>query len=284
MAELLHSPDVFDFHDAREYLCAAFAQLREARGEGFSLRALSRRFNIPSVATLSMILTGKRGITAPVADKCVEILKLKGARRRYFVKLIELSRTADMSNRTLIEEQLLFIRKLAKSEPLSLKQYEFLSQWYFVPIYVLVSQPGFIYDPCDIASRLGRGMTAEKVRRAIATMVALGLLSEDGDTLKISPGSTVKTAEDVRNISIRRFQMKMMELARLAFAMAPEKRELTCLTFSFPPEALPAMKDKIRQFREELDQYANQFGTGGEVYQLNVQLFPLTESKKEKRA
>lgn len=244
-----------------------------------SLRAVSRRHGFGSVATLSMILAGQRKITAEVADKLVDILKLKGARRKYFLALTERARTTDPEKRARLEETLFFFRKMATCRELDWKQYEFLSQWYFVALFVLVGLPGFSRDAVSLARRLGRGVTAKQVEHALSTMLSLGLLVEKDGTLRQAEGPVLKTGEDVQHLSVRQFHRQVLRKASEAIELPRERREFTGLTFACAPSQLPKLKEKIRQFREEIDHFAESLPEKEEVYQLSLQLFPLTRKE-----
>ena len=274
--------DVFDFRAPEPFLRAAFDGLKAQQGQRSSLRALSRRFGISSVATLSMVLSGKRKVTPEVAEKLISILKLKGARRRYFLALVDLTHTADAEGRLALEEDLLFLRKMGGGA-LRREQYDFLSQWYYVPLFVMVGLSDFRRDNEWLAKRLGNGLTLKQVAEVLSNMLKLGILRDEGGKLSQHEGPIVKTEEDVANLCVRKFHGKMLDFAKSALDSPVQDREITGLTFAIAKKHLPALKEKIRQFREEMDQYAASLGGEDEVYQLNLQLFPVTKRVEKKQ-
>ncbi|MCB0416751.1 MAG: TIGR02147 family protein, partial [Bdellovibrionales bacterium] len=80
--------NIFDYRAVSPFLRAAFESLQAEQKHRFSLRALCRRYGIRSVATLSMVINGKRKVTPEVAEKLSQILKLRGVQRRYFMALV----------------------------------------------------------------------------------------------------------------------------------------------------------------------------------------------------
>lgn len=272
--------DIFDYRAVTPYLQEAFARLQATQKHRYSLRALCRRFEIRSVATLSMVLSGKRKITFDVSEKLIQILKLKGVQRRYFLALVDLDKCTDVQRRAELEDRLLAIHHSATGRSLESNQYKFLSEWHYVALFVLVGQPDFVRDSSFLSRRLRSRVSPKQVEEALTNMTSWGLITERGGQLIQTHGPVVKTEEDIKNLSVRKFQRSMMKKALEAIFMPVHQREITGLTLGVPRQSLPELKRRIRQFREELDEFVGAAGQPDEVFQLNVQLFPLTVEAK----
>ncbi|MDR9825364.1 TIGR02147 family protein, partial [Vibrio sp. FNV 38] len=85
------------------------------------------------------------------------------------------------------------------------------------------------------------------------------------------------TPEDVRDLAIGKYHRNMLGLAEEALALPLDRREFNGLTVSIPSRLLPQVKDKIRAFRTELNELLSRETEPGEVFQFNVQFFPLTQ-------
>jgi uncharacterized protein (TIGR02147 family) len=59
------------------------------------------------------------------------------------------------------------------------------------------------------------------------------------------------------------------------------EREMNGATLAIPKEKLPELKEKIRAFRKEINQLTSSYEGSEEVYQLNIQLFPLTSPEEK---
>jgi uncharacterized protein YukE len=54
------------------------------------------------------------------------------------------------------------------------------------------------------------------------------------------------------------------------------------LTAGVPKSLIPEIKQKIRKFRKELNEYLDSYeGESEDVYQVNIQFFPLTRSEEQ---
>ena len=71
--------------------------------------------------------------------------------------------------------------------------------------------------------------------------------------------------------------------ARAGTGKPLEEREINGLTVAIPHELLPRVKEKIRSFRRELNEYLSHFEPeADDVFQLNIQLFRLTTKGSQK--
>jgi uncharacterized protein (TIGR02147 family) len=69
----------------------------------------------------------------------------------------------------------------------------------------------------------------------------------------------------------------MIDLAKRALDQLPrEQRDISSLTLCVNESALPLLKQRIRDFRQELLQLAELWGAPERVVQLNFQMFPLS--------
>ena len=69
----------------------------------------------------------------------------------------------------------------------------------------------------------------------------------------------------------------MLDLAKRALDHLPrEERDISSLTLCVAEAALPLLKQRIREFRQELLQLAAQEASPERVVQLNFQMFPLS--------
>jgi uncharacterized protein (TIGR02147 family) len=104
--------------------------------------------------------------------------------------------------------------------------------------------------------------------------------------LKVEVGRLVKTNAHLRvptgtiNNIVTNFHRQMIDKALKELdttdAARKEKRLVTGITVSVPSSQIPAAKEKIENFKREMAGLMTA-GEADEVYQLNIQLFPLTK-------
>lgn len=267
--------DVYQFESAPALLKEV---LRENKRRRLSLRGFSRMAGIGSPATLSLIVRGRRAITTDMSDKLSDALRLQGRKRTYFLSLCRLSQARNAEESLRLKEEILRQRSVAKTEPLQVAHYHFITQWYYVVLYVLIGLPEFDPSPEMLARKIGNGLTARDVEKALKDLELLGMLVKKDGVYSQGMGHVVKTSEDVKSLAIQNFHRQMSLLAIRSLERTVEDREMSGLTVAVAPEQMPQVKEKIRKFREELDQFIEQGKNRKRVYQLNIQFFPLTRS------
>lgn len=270
------SIDVLGFRDARTFLQQVVGRTQGVKG--ISLRALARKAGFSSPSLLSMVMNGQRRLTTAAAERVADALALQGRRRRYFLTLALLDRARSQAQRMEAQDQLFALRGRAEEHLLESRQYRFLSTWYYPALYVLAGMADCPNDAEALARRLRWRVTAEEVRRALADLEELNLISVSADKVVQTSGA-VSTAEDVVSPAVYHYHKRMLALASRALDLPLGEREFNGLTIGVPPEQMPVVKERIRAFRKELNEYLSQFQGSSEVYQLNMQLFPVTQSE-----
>ncbi|OFZ54765.1 MAG: hypothetical protein A2428_01080 [Bdellovibrionales bacterium RIFOXYC1_FULL_54_43] len=226
-----------------------------------------------------MIINGQRKLTLSAADKISNALSLTGKRRRYLMSLAKLDLARTQEEQARARHELLALRRGLEEAQIKLTQFRFLSEWYYPALYVLVGMDGFKPDYDLISRRMGRGLSQENIKTALQDLVTLGLVKEDQGRLIQSDGP-IGTGDKVYDSAIYLYHKQMIGFALQALEMPREAREMNGLTVSIPKKQLPVVKEKIRAFRKDLNGFLSQDNSPGEVYQINIQLFPLTQEQK----
>jgi uncharacterized protein (TIGR02147 family) len=80
-------------------------------------------------------------------------------------------------------------------------------------------------------------------------------------------------------MAVAQYHEALIKLAYEALKKMPiEAREMAGATISLPANRLGELKEKIRAFRKDLNSWASEFQDSDQVFQLNIQLFPLSEA------
>lgn len=272
--------NIYAFSDCRSYLREVLER-QKAMGQRARLRTLAEQAGLKSPSLLSMVMKGKRNLSPRVAEKLATALSLRGNRRQYFLALARHQSAGSHDERQQAKEKVIAIRSRARRASLELRQYRFLGTWFYPAIYVMAGTKGMRWNAEWIAKRLRNDVTPEQVRHAIDDMKRLGLLREENGQL-VRVAQRIATTEDVRNIAVYRYHKQMGALADAALALPLEEREMNGLTVAIPRKILPQIKERIRELRRQLHEEIGRFeSVGEEVYQINLQLFPLTRPMEE---
>ncbi|MBI1861253.1 MAG: TIGR02147 family protein [Deltaproteobacteria bacterium] len=235
-----------------------------SRNPRMSVRGYARRLGI-SAGTLSLVLLGKRRVSAKLARKLTDSMALPPPERGALLDLIE--KKAARSNRRPNSDR--YLRMEAD-------KYFLLTEWENFAILNLATMNAFQGDPDWIAQRLG--IPRKKAADAMERLVRSGYLEqlESGGWRRSKPSLT--TTEDTPNEWIKKSHGDTLTLAQEKLGTIPvPQRDFTWITFPMNPKTLASAKKMIRRFQDELMDQAEVENEPTEVYRMAVQLFPLTQ-------
>lgn len=281
--------DLFKYSDPRKYLSDVSAPDVIKLGSNQTFKLWSKRLEYSSHRSLGMVLRGKRLPSKQMLRRLSDALNHSVEERHYLDLLVERTRLARRGQSVdTLENYLRRMRQHSLSrKEVSPEEWHHLFQWYVFVLRQLIGCPSFNPDPAKISRSLKRKVSADQIRHALETLVALGLIKQETPSKKYKLlVSDLMSRPDVPSAEGRSHLRQMLMRATEALEeWAPEEREFTSLTFRFNPSDIPKIKKRIRDFRDELDRTFTSEKADA-VYQYNVQFFPhaiLPKSKRGKR-
>ena len=276
MGKLDAAPDVFAYLDYRAFLRDHY---ESRKGRGFSFRAFARKANLGSPNYLKLVMDGERNLSGPMAARFARACGLGGAAAACFEPLVPRGQARPSTGRPAAYDRLKGFRRYRSVQKLELDHAEYHSTWYLPAIRELAAREGFRADPAWIARTLRPRITVTEARRALDTLLRLGLLTrrEDGSVRRAQ--AHVTTGPETSGLHITRYHRMMMERASEAIDRVPAaERDISSLTLCLGPSGLADLKRRVQAFRRELLDLSEQDPAPDQVVQLNMQLFPLSHA------
>lgn len=276
--------DVFDYVDYRAYLRDFYAA-KKAESRAFSFRQFSMRAKLKSPNALKRVMEGDRNLTAEMARKFAKACGLEGDAREYFEHLVAFDQAKTVAERDSAYAALSGFRRYRQAHKLDLAQAAYHSNWYIPAIRELAAAPDFRADAKWIAKQMVPRITAAEAKRALNTLLELGLLVEDEHGDLVQADDVVSTGPEMQHVHIARYHLMMMERAGASIDLVPPmERDLSAITLLVGANGVSRLKRRLQRFRRELIQLALLDKGGAQVVQLNFQMFPLsTDQKRGKR-
>lgn len=273
-----NSPNITEYWDYRLFLSDFYNHRKDSKRE-YSYKMFCLKADISSPSHFKMIMDGSRNLTANTVPKYIKGLGLETKLDcGYFEALVRYNQEKDVEKKAAFFEDLLSLKSKKGLCPLEFYQFDFLSNWYNVAIYVMMDLSDFQSDINWIVSRLKKKVSKEHILSSLNTLTKLGLITKNSEGKFVQANGALSTPDEVRNLAIRHYHRDMLHLAMQSLDEDDLKsREFNGATLPIAKENLPLMKEKIRQFRKEMNELATNFDTKEEIYQLNIQFFPLTK-------
>ncbi|MGK5087092.1 DUF4423 domain-containing protein, partial [Bdellovibrionota bacterium FG-2] len=162
-----------------------------------------------------------------------------------------------------------------------IERFKAISQWYHLAILDLTTTTGFRSEMAWIASRLG--ISNLEARDAVVRLIDLGLLEQKASKLHKTENK-IYFATQRSEAAVRSFHQQMIGKAIEQLQRTDEAsfatREISSMTMAISKSKIPLARERIQKFQKELAALLC-VGDCDEVYQFNVQMFPLTKVLKE---
>lgn len=269
---------IFDYNDYRGFL-KDFYQWKKSGNPGYSHRVFAQRAGLSSPSHLGMIIKGERNLTSKTIHKFALGLGLKNNEREFFETLVHYNQESDLSQKAMHFTKMLQIKgTLNTLSPLQKEKFDFLAKWYVVALYVLIGTEDFKDDTDWIVKRLKNKVSSYDIKSAFKTLLKLNLIEKSNSGQWEQSVGALSVDDDTKTLAVYNHHKSMIELGYEALKSLDNKdREVNAVTISIPVDKLEVFKTKIREFRKEINQLASEMENSDEVYQLNIQFFPLTE-------
>jgi len=272
-------PDIFEYLAfrlfMRDYYTAAKKNLKR-----FSHRFFAQEAGFTSSNFLKMVMDGDRNLSPESAVRVAAAMGLSAAESRFFLLLVEFDQAADPDEKARVMESIAATRRFLEAKPIDGMLYEYLSNWYNLAIRELAGRADFQSDPKWIAAQLRPSVSASKAKKSLELLLELGLLEEDEGTVSRGEPS-LDAGHEVQVVGVRQFHRQMLERAAASIDDVPAaERDISAITVCVRADTVSELKSKLRDFREKFMAYCDEQSDPDVVYQMNVQLFPLSHMRK----
>lgn len=266
---------IYDYLDYQEYL-RDFYHAKKGENPYFSYRYMGMRLGLDP-GFLVKVLQGRMHLSWKSVPKVVTFCQLTGKEADYFELLVRFSRAKNERETKLYFEKLLESRGIS-ANCVEEKQYAFYTKWYHTAIRSLLGYYKFSGNYAALAKKLSPSITAKQAKESIRLLTDLGFIFKNADGVYELKDKVITTGEKWRSAAIRAFQEETIQLARESLDRHPkEARDVSTITVAVSHEDLQEIRERAREFRRSILQMKTNNKQSDVVYQVNVQIVPLTE-------
>lgn len=266
---------VKNYWDYRDFL-KDYYSVKKKENSWYSLRYMGGKVSIDP-SHLVKIFQQQRHIGNSLTDVFIKHCNLTGSDAEYFANLVRFNKAKSDRDCRLFYERLLAL-KGSGARTLEKSQYEYYTKWYHSAILTLLDFYLFNGDYNALAAKVSPAITPAQAKRSIALLSRLGLIRKSPDGTYRLTDKIITTGDHGHSIAVKAFQEETMRLAIDALhRYPPEKRNISTVTITISEKNLDRVDEIIGEFRESLLRLARDEQSPDKVFQLNVQLYPLTK-------
>ena len=283
LTKLAQDLNVCDYVDYKIFFRALYEIVKKEHPH-FTYILFTEELGLGHSNLMNLIVNGQRKLSRKNAQIIVTALGLVLEKRRYFLRLVELDNSRNIKKRTEILEKIIEIKSESIEDEGTRQQLKFYSHWLHGVVFELVEVMEGKHSAETLSARLIPHAGADEVQKSLDLLESMALIRRDPETeqyIKVQPHFIMD--EKIQNLGPVAFHNKMIDLAKDSLVRSEEeKRDISSMTLAVPQEGIAQLKAMVVSFQEQVVALAEKFQSTDEVYQINVQLFPLTAKAKRK--
>lgn len=270
-------PNIFEYTNFREYLKDCFKEAKKDN-PNFSHRYLAQNLGLSTPNLILLIIQGKRNLTRSILFKLSKFLKHSKKEAQYFENMVSFLQAKTHDEKNLYFKRMIELRHNLKLKKIDEQQYEYYSNWYNLAIRELVTYPDFNGDFKALAKKLSPTITPIQAKQSVDLLLKLGLIKKNGKRY-IQKDPIISTGPEINSLGVVNFHRKMALLAAESYDRHTKKeRTITSCTVNMSEDRFQDLKREIADFRRRALTLAGDADNSTRVFQLNIQLFPLSKA------
>jgi uncharacterized protein (TIGR02147 family) len=242
--------------------------LKQRANPSYSLRAYANFLGLHS-STLSQVLSGKRSLPLKNAKEVTTKLNLGPKDKTLFLEsLYRLKTNLDDIKVDQNDDRFILDESYSKV----------IAEWEHYAVLTLFDIDNFLATKEEISARLGISELRSEV--VLNNLLICNLVNKDAAGIFQKTHAQVRTTEDVSMKALRDSHIETLEMGKNKLEeIDVELRDYSAMTVAMDIEKLPEAKTIIREFRQKMSALLRD-GKKTDVYQLAIQLYPLTKTLK----
>jgi uncharacterized protein (TIGR02147 family) len=246
--------------------------LRKAANSLYSMRAYARDLGLEP-STLSKILKGQRGVPFAFLEPVTTRLGLKPKEKEdFFSSVLKARGYGSWESSVWSTPQI----KVLKND----LHFQIISEWEHYALLNLMKLKDFQSDVSWISDRLG--LNVPRCKKVIENLLKTSLIRKDEMDQFYRCYPKISSSDDVSAAALKMAHQNDLKMAASKVWSVPiEQRDFCSMTIPTNVKNLKKAKLLTRKYVQDVEKLLES-GEPSEIYQLSVQLFPLSTNFKRK--
>jgi uncharacterized protein (TIGR02147 family) len=274
---------VYNYLDFRRYL-KEFYEDKKSQDKSYSYRVFLNRAGITSPSFLKQIISAERNLTEKAVEKFLIPLKLNKKEAQYFRSLVHFNQAKTNEEKNLHYKSLRDIAKSKKIPVLGEDLFDYYENWYTSALRELLCQHDTSVTDKDLGKMLFPNVSAAKVKASRNLLLKHKLIKKSGKKY-VQTEPLITTGSEVKSMVVREFNKQMIDNAANAIAkLSPQERNIQGVTMGISESTYNLIEEEINRFQSRIMDLIDTDNSPNQVYQLNLQMFPLTQSNSKSKS
>lgn len=287
--KILAAPDLGLYLDYRLYLADYYTFRKEQTQNSlrpYHYGIFSAAADIKSPQYLKLIIEGKRNLSDEMILKFANALQHNKNQTEEFRLMVLWTQEMDPSirNQHLRDLNEFRVNQSVEQGHIDIETLKKVPNWIGWIVYAMLDQAGVSFQPDELKILLRQKANESEITEAIDRLIKIGQIVKDEHTGALKKGRVlVENPEDIPVPLIKKLQTQLMYLGlESLYQDQPTEREFGTLTLCLTKQEFEELRFQLRKMRKQIhkDTSIKRMSNKGErIYQLNLQLFPVTIAK-----
>lgn len=269
-------PEILNYADYRRFLADLYAQ-RKADSPKYSYRKFSEDLGFQASNFMHLVVSGKRNLSLDAVSRIRQHMDWRARDKNYFQSLVLYNQCSNPEDKNRLARDLDRILKKHRSL-INPDQYQYFSTWYVPVIREIVAMKDFVSNLNWIARKLRPRIGEDQAKSALGILERLSMILRFKGRWTQNQNH-LTTGTEVTSDMVYNYHREMLSLSQKALEHPADERDISAMTMSLTPTQFQEMKQRIIDFRDDLQQELQDTQTSDAtmVAQLNIQFFKVTE-------
>lgn len=250
---------------------------KQKKNPRLSLRNLARTFDI-HVSHLSMVLQGKRDFSVDAIERVSDCLQLgdESSKRLLLLHKLTMTKSPVLKEKVIAELNTLPSSVLPHRD-ITVDQFRVISEWYHLPIHILIDMPSFEFSEKAVSTLLG--ISTLEVQQALERLEALDLIERSPEGKYRRTTEILKIHSPDKDDALRKHHTTMFQKGIESFTeQSPDTRLTSSMNLAFSTSGLKKAKALLNRTKKQLSEIATESAKEKKLYHLNLNLFSLMKT------
>ncbi|MBR3074081.1 TIGR02147 family protein [Fibrobacter sp.] len=274
--------DVLEYTGYRQYIADYYAD-KKAKS-AFTWQMFAEKAGFSSPVYLKYVSEGRFNLSEEAALRVAAAMSLVEYERDYFCEMVRFDHAKTDDEKKVFFNKMLAIADAHKVKVIEADSYRFFEDWKNPVLRELApSMPGA--KPLALARACRPEITAAEVTESLSFLVKANLLQKDKDGNYVQTEKSVTTGPmKATPVAVRTLHRQMGEFALEAIeGVSQDERHFSGLTLGITRQAYEKIVQEIAECRKRIIAIAREDDATEEVYRLNMQFFPMTNKRLNKK-
>ena len=255
---------------------------RKKRFPFFSYRYFCMKAGLKSPTIYKEVVDGKRNLTSKMLPLFIKGLDLSPIDRNYFIALVHFNQSKSSEEKTQYLEQMQALKRKVPQQIIPIDQYSLYSKWYLLILRELACIIPWKGNYSILAKAIDPPIKKSEAQEGIEFLLQKGFLKRQEDGTFTQTNQAITSGSEVTSIGIRNFNEKMIRRGADAISEYSQAvRDIRTMVIGISADSYPMIKHEIREFMDRIAQIVDNDRDSDRVYNIGVQLFPVSKSDKK---